>query len=72
MQHGSLEKGLKHVGGQDASAVAIVDDITIMSSLDALVNIEKSRGNFQKNANYLVNEARQYVYTMTLTISDAF
>ena len=59
-----LEKGLKDVGGQDASVVATVDDITIISSLNALVNIEKSRSNLQKPAKYLVNEAKQYVYTM--------
>ena len=60
----SLVKGLQDAGGQDATVVAIVDDITIMGSLDALVSVEKSRSNLQKPANYLVNVTKQYVYTM--------
>ena len=57
----SLVKGLQDAGGQDATVVAIVDDITIMGSLDALVSVEKSRSNLQKPANYLVNVTKQYI-----------
>ena len=60
----SLVRGLQDAGGEDATVVAIVDDITIMGSLDALVSVEQSRNGLQKPANYLVNPAKQYVYTM--------
>ena len=46
------------------TVVAIVDDITIMETLSALVAVEESRNNLQKPANYLVNPTKQYVYTM--------
>ena len=60
----SLVKGLQDAGGQDATVVAIVDDITIMGSLNALVSVEESRNGLQKAANYLVNSSKQHVYTM--------
>ena len=37
------------------TVVAIVDDITIMGTLSALVTVEESRNDLQKPANYLVN-----------------
>ena len=52
------------------TVVAIVDDITIMGTLSALVTVEESRNNLQKPANYLVNPAKQYVYTMNETHAD--
>ena len=42
----------------------IVDDITIMGTLEALSLVELSRALLQKPANYLVNTEKQYVYTM--------
>ena len=44
--------------------VAIVDDITIMGTLAALVTVDNAREDFQKPFNYLVKLAKQYVYTM--------
>ena len=41
------------------TVVAIVDDITIMGTLSALVTVEESRNKLQKPANYLVNPAKQ-------------
>jgi hypothetical protein len=43
--------------------VAIVDDITIMGTLAALVKVDESRENLQRPSNYLVNKKKQYVYT---------
>ena len=60
----SLVKGLQEAGGDDATVVAIVDDITIMGTLSALTAVEASRNALQKPANYLVNTTKQYVYTM--------
>ena len=48
----------------DATVVAILDDITIMGTLNAVVDIECARDRLQKPANYLVNISKQYVYTM--------
>ena len=60
----SLVKGLQEAGGDDATVVAIVDDIIIMGTLSALTAVEESRDDLQKSANYLVNTTKQYVYTM--------
>ena len=60
----SLVQGLQDAGGNDATVVAIVDDITVMGNLTALISVEKSRDSLQKPANYLVNPLKQYVYTM--------
>ena len=60
----SLVQGLQDAGGENVTVVAIVDDITIMGTLSALVAVEESRNNLQKPANYLVNPTKQYVYTM--------
>lgn len=60
----SLVKGLQEAGGNEATVVAIVDDITIMGTLSALILVKKSRDDLQKPANYLVNITKQYVYTM--------
>ena len=66
----SLVQGLQDAGGENVTVVAIVDDITIMGTLSALVTVEESRNNLQKPANYLVNPAKQYVYTMNETHAD--
>ena len=47
----SLVQGLQDAGGVDATVVAIVDDITVMGSLAALISVEKSRESLQKPAN---------------------
>jgi len=60
----SLVAGLQLAGGADATVVAIVDDITIMGTLAALVTVDEARENLQKPSNYLVNLTKQYVYTM--------
>ena len=60
----SQVKGLQDAGGDDATVVAIVDDITIMGDLNALIAVEGSRTSLQKPANYLVNTTKQFVYTM--------
>ncbi len=60
----SLVQGLQDAGGENVTVVAIVDDITIMGTLSALVAVEELRNNLQKPANYLVNPTKQYVYTM--------
>ena len=46
----------------DATVVAILDDITIMGTLNAVVDIECARDRLRKPANYLVNTSKQYVY----------
>ena len=43
--------------------MAIVDDITIMGSLDSVKAIDSARERLQKPANYKVNLTKQYVYT---------
>ncbi len=48
----------------DATVVAIVDDITIMDTLDAVKAIDRAREGLQKPANYQVDLTKQYVYTM--------
>ena len=60
----SLVQGLQDAGGENATVVAIVDDITIMGTLSALTDVEKSRDTLQLPANYLVNTTKQNVYTM--------
>ena len=60
----SLVAGLQAEGPIDATVVAIVDDITIMGTLDAVKAIDNSRAGLQKPANYQVNLTKQYVYTM--------
>ena len=62
----SLVAGLQSAGGDQATVVAIVDDITIMGTLAALVvKVDEAREDLQKpSTNYLVNKTKQYVYTM--------
>ena len=60
----SLVAGLQAEGLTDATVVAIVDDITIMGTLDAVKAIDSARARLQKPANYQVNLTKQYVYTM--------
>ena len=60
----SLVQRLQDSAGDDATVVAIVDDITITGTLEALSLVEQSRALLQKPANYLVNTDKQYVYTM--------
>jgi hypothetical protein len=60
----SLVAGLQLAGGDQATVVAIVDDITIMGTLAALVTVDEAREDLQKPSNYLVNKKKQYVYTM--------
>ena len=55
---------MQAVSPVDATVVAIVDDITIMGTLNAVVDIECARNRLQKPANYLVNTSKQYVYTV--------
>ena len=57
----SLVQGLQDAANTDATVVAIVDDITIMGTLAAVVLVEQSRDLLQKPANYLVNTTKQYV-----------
>ena len=52
-----LSTMLPHIG-------SIVDDITIMGTLDAVKAIGSARARLQKPANYQVNLTKQYVYTM--------
>ena len=60
----SLVAGLQAENPIDATVVAIVDDITIMGTLDAVKAIDNSRAGLKKPANYQVNLTKQYVYTM--------
>jgi hypothetical protein len=50
---------------ENASVVAIIDDITVMGNLIAVKHAEEVREELQKIPNYLVNPLKQYVYTMT-------
>ena len=59
----SLVAGLQEAAGENATVVAIVDDITVMGTLEALVEVERAREGLQRPANYLVNMAKQYVFT---------
>jgi len=60
----SLVAGLQAASPINATVVAIVDDITIMGTLDAVKAIDSARAHLQKPANYQVNLTKQYVYTM--------
>ena len=60
----TLMAGLQLAGGDQANVVTIVDDITIMGTLAALVTVDEAREDLQKPSNYLVNKKKQYVYTM--------
>ena len=55
--------GLQAAGSTDATVVAIVDDITIMGTLEAVKAIDSARMHLQEPANYRVNLTKQYVYT---------
>jgi hypothetical protein len=59
----SLVQGLQNAATEDATVVAIVDDITIMGTLDAIVAAEESRDSLQIPANYLINPMKQNIYT---------
>jgi hypothetical protein len=59
----SLVAGLQAAGSTDATVVAIVDDITIMGTLEAVKAIDSARMHLQEPANYRVNLTKQYVYT---------
>jgi hypothetical protein len=50
---------------ENASVVAIIDDVTVMGNLTAVKNAEEVREDLQKMSNYLVNPLKQFVYTMT-------
>jgi len=50
---------------ENATVVAIIDDITIMGDLDAVKRAEGVRADLQEDPNYLVNPQKQYVYTTT-------
>ena len=50
---------------ENASVVAIIDDITVMGSLNAVRSAEAVREELQKISNYHVNPQKQHVYTMT-------
>ena len=45
--------------------MAVIDDITVMGALGAVINAEEVREELQKLSNYLVNPQKQHVYTMT-------
>ena len=62
----SLVAGLQSAGGEQATVVAIVDDITIMGTLAALVKVDEAKENLQKPSNYLVNKTKQYAYVYTM------
>ena len=57
----SLVAGLQAAGSTDATVVAIVDDITIMGTLEAMKAIDSVRVRLQEPANYRVNLTKQYV-----------
>ena len=59
----SLVHGLQASAGEDATVVAVVDDITIMGTLEALASAEEARNDLQKPSNYLVNPDKEFIYT---------
>ena len=62
LQQAALSNQLQE---ENATVVAIIDDITIMGDLKAVTRAEEVRADLQKNPNYLVNPQKQYVYTTT-------
>ena len=71
MNTASLVSGLQEAAlsvpsnEENASVVAIIDDITVMGNLSAVKQAEEVREELQKIPNYLVNPLKQYVYSMT-------
>ena len=59
-----LVSGLQAASPIDGVVFAIVDDITLMGTLDSIVDMEASRAELQKAPNYLVNPLKQHVYTI--------
>ena len=66
----NLVAGLQHAALQDSSlednatVMAIIDDITIMGDLEAICRTEATRDALQRPPNYLVNPLKQNVYTI--------
>jgi len=60
LQQAALSNQLQE---ENATVVAIIDDITIMGDLKAVARAEEVRADLQVNPNYLVNPQKQYVYT---------
>ena len=66
----NLVAGLQHAAIQDstvednATVMAIIDDITIMGDIEAICRTEEIRGTLQSAPNYLVNPLKQNVYTI--------
>ena len=55
MQYCGTSARLQEASPTDGVVVAIINDITLMGSLDAVVNMEAARDELQKNPNYLIN-----------------
>jgi len=58
----SLVHGLQAASPTDGVVFAIIDDITLMGTLDSIVEMEASREELQKAPNYLINPLKQHVY----------
>jgi hypothetical protein len=59
-----LVHGLQAGNAIDGVVFAIVDDITLMGTLNAVVDMEALRAGLQKAPNYIVNPLKQHVYTI--------
>ena len=66
----NLVAGLQHAALQgstvedNATVMAIIDDITIMGDIEAICRTKKIRGSLQSAPNYRVNPLKQNVYTI--------
>ena len=60
----ALVRGLQASSPVEGVVLAVVDDITLMGTLKAVVTMEASRSELQKAPNYIVNPLKQHVYTV--------
>jgi len=57
-----LVQGLQDIGGDRAVVTAIVDDITVHGTIDAVWEMEQLREELQAPSNYVVNKLKQRIY----------
>ena len=60
----ALVRGLQTSCPIDGVVLAVVDDITLMGTLKAVVTMEASRSDLQKPPNYTGKPLKQHVYTV--------
>ena len=59
-----LVSGIQAVSQVDGVILAVVDNITLIGTLKAVVTMESSRSEPQKAPNYITNPRKQHVYAI--------